>query len=93
MKRAILIFFVTLSLAIPALRASDDDCVWTYRCCEHQEIDREVRCVTMCEPQIHCPKSSEVESTDDDDEAVALKESEPDLDPDSRGSFFFSETV
>lgn len=90
MKRAILSFFVILSLVIPALRTSDDDCVWTYRCCKHQEINGEVQCVTMCEPDIHCPKPSEFESTDDDEESAALKDSEPDLDQGSLGSFFIS---
>lgn len=85
MKRAILIFFVILS---SALSAKDVDCVWTYRCCEHQEINGEVQCVTMCEPEIHCPETSAAESTDDDLSAALLKKDELDLDTDSRGSFF-----
>lgn len=32
----------------------DNNCVWSYKCCAFKEINGEVNCVQMCEPEINC---------------------------------------
>lgn len=43
------------------ISCSEDDCVWKYKCCAFKEIDGQVQCVKMCEPQVTCQTSDVVE--------------------------------
>lgn len=34
--------------------STDGNCKWIYKCCEFKQINDEVKCVKMCEPEIKC---------------------------------------
>lgn len=34
--------------------SNDEDCVWNYKCCSFKEVNGEVTCEKMCEPEINC---------------------------------------
>lgn len=36
----------------------NENCVWTYRCCEFKEINNVTKCLKMCEPLINCNQTS-----------------------------------
>lgn len=53
-KTEILLMFIVL-IAVKTVSCSiDENCVWTYKCCEFKETDGEVKCEKMCEPEIQC---------------------------------------
>ena len=47
----ILLFFVILA---GVSCSNDENCVWSYKCCEFKEKNGKVSCVKMCEPEINC---------------------------------------
>lgn len=45
-----------LALLIQNIKSNNDDenCVWSYRCCEFKKINNVTRCERMCEAVINC---------------------------------------
>lgn len=73
-------FSTILIFLAHVILASENNCVWTYRCCEFKEIDGVVKCERMCEAVIKCETTTkfdnEIESfnetsTDDDEQSQA----------------------
>lgn len=64
MRHRNIILLCLMSILVLTLCSDDENCVWKYRCCSFGEIDGEVKCLKMCEPEITCEEinQSDVES-------------------------------
>ena len=62
------VLLLMLSMICVAL-CTDDNCVWTYKCCSFTEVNGQVSCERMCEPEINCATMrNEVTMIEDDDD-------------------------
>lgn len=51
-------FLWILILIIQPIRNNEENCVWSYRCCEFKEINNVIKCEKMCEAVINCETTS-----------------------------------
>lgn len=49
------------------MQPDNENCIWNYRCCKHEKVDGEIKCIEMCQPEIKCDDDveSDVESSID----------------------------
>ncbi|CAO1429512.1 unnamed protein product [Diamesa hyperborea] len=36
------------------MQPDNKNCIWNYRCCAHEKVNGEIKCIEMCQPEIKC---------------------------------------
>lgn len=61
---ALLLWLITNINCSIELQPDNKNCIWNYRCCAHEKVNGEIKCIEMCQPEIKCDDDveSDVES-------------------------------
>ena len=60
----LLLLLVTNINCTIEMQPDNKNCIWNYRCCAHERVNGEIKCIEMCQPEIKCDDDleSDVES-------------------------------
>lgn len=65
------LFLVLVCVVSLETKIDENGCVWSYKCCEFKEINGNVTCFRLCEPEINCEPT---ETPDDQNQTEVVEE-------------------